>query len=119
MIRVDLPYPHGDLSPNGRAHHHAKARAVKSHRLWADVATLEALQAGEKADLAARPIPVRLTVRAKPRGPLPDRDNCVAMAKSYLDGIAQRLGVNDIAFASPVVEFATPRDGRFVIEVGA
>jgi hypothetical protein len=61
---------------------------------------------------------VHIVVHAKPKGPLPDRDNCVAAAKAYLDGIAQRLGVNDRHFATPTVEFAAPRDGRFVIEIG-
>lgn len=119
MIRVDLPYPARELWPNGRSHYHAKAKAVKSHRGWAQLATLEALQAGGIADLHQRPIPVRIVVSAKARGPLPDRDNCIAAAKSLIDGIADKLGVNDIAFGAPTVEFAAKRDGRFVIEIGS
>lgn len=118
MIRVDLPFPHKLLWPNGsRCTHRAVAGQKKAHRAWADLATVEALQGGS-VDLAQRPIAIKIIVHAKPRGPLPDRDNCVAAAKSLIDGIAQRLGVNDIAFSAPTVEFSTPRDGRFVIEVG-
>lgn len=117
MIRVDLPYPNKDLWPNGRAHHQVKARAAKAHRAWADLATVEALAKGT-VDVHQRPIPIKIIVHAKKSGSLPDRDNCIAAAKSLLDGIAQRLGVNDIAFAAPTVEFAYPRDSRFVIEVG-
>lgn len=117
MIRVDLPFPSKDLWPNGRAHWAAKAKAAKSHRAWADLATIEALAEGT-VDVHQRPIPIKIIVHGKPKGRLPDRDNCVAAAKSLIDGIAQRLGVNDIAFAAPTVEFASPREGRFVIEVG-
>lgn len=118
MIRVDLPFPHKLLWPNGsRGTHRAVAGQKKAHRAWADLATVEAMAEGS-VDVYQRPIPIKIIVHAKPEGPLPDRDNCVAAAKSLLDGIAQRLGVNDIAFAAPTVEFAMPRDGRFVIEVG-
>ena len=63
-------------------------------------------------------IPVRLVVHPKPKGPKPDRDNCVAAAKAMLDGIADALKVNDRRFEAPSVTFATPRDGRFVVEIG-
>lgn len=119
MIRVALPFPDKILWPNGRTRSHmAKARAVKRHRAWADIAALEAAQKGGIHADTQGPIPVLLIVHAKRMGPLPDKDNCVAAAKAYLDGIAQRLGVNDRCFAAPTVEFAAPRDGRFVIEIG-
>lgn len=117
MIRVDLPYPHKALWPNGRPHHLTKAREVKKHRLWADTAALAALQKAPIGEVSA-PFRVHLIVHAKATGPLPDRDNCVAAMKAYLDGIAQRLGVNDRCFAAPTVEFSAPRDSRFVIEIG-
>lgn len=118
MIRVDLPFPHKLLWPNGsRGNLFALSREKKKHRRWAADATLAVTQ-GAQVPEAHAPIPVKIVVHAKPRGPLPDRDNCVAAAKALLDGIAERLGVNDRNFATPTVEFATPRDGRFVIEVG-
>jgi crossover junction endodeoxyribonuclease RusA len=119
LIRVDLPYPVKALWPNGRAHHQAKARAVKAHRMWADALTVKAVQSRVDAIVVTPLVRVHLVVHAKPKGPLPDRDNCVAAAKAYLDGIAQRLGINDRLFAAPTVEFAPVRDGRFVIEIGA
>lgn len=130
MIRVELPYPHKLLWPNGsRGHVQSVASEKRKHKLWADLAALEAVQIAGIAtryaeycggSVAADTPPLRLNfvIHAKPKGPLPDRDNCVAAAKAYLDGIAQRLGVNDRMFAAPTVEFATPRNGRFVIEVG-
>ncbi|WP_230280248.1 hypothetical protein [Croceicoccus sp. Ery15] len=115
MIRVDLPYPHKTLWPNGpQRNYHAKARHKKSHRNWAWGAAK-----AEKGTVEGDPVPVRLIVHAKPTGPLPDRDNCVAALKAYQDGIAAAIGIDDKHFAEPTVEFAMPRDGRFVIEVGA
>ena len=35
----------------------------------------------------------------RPSGPAPDEDNINAACKSYLDGIADALGVNDRNFA--------------------
>lgn len=118
MIVVDLPYPHKLLWPNGRAHWAAKAVQVKRHRQWADTATLEAIGGRLIALDAFQPIPVAITVRPKPTGREPDRDNVVAACKAYLDGIAQRLHLDDRMFATPVVQFARPRDGRFVIKIG-
>ena len=114
MIRVDLPYPHKRLWPNGpKRNFHATAREKKNHRTWAWGAAK-----AEKGAVAGDPIPVRLIVYPKPTGPLPDRDNCVAALKAYQDGIATAIGIDDKHFAEPVVEFAETRTGRFVIEVG-
>jgi hypothetical protein len=63
-------------------------------------------------------IPVRLTVSAKPKGPLPDKDNALAACKAYLDGIAEALGINDSLFDPQPVHFSGRRSS-FIIEVGA
>jgi crossover junction endodeoxyribonuclease RusA len=114
-MKLDLPYPDKALWPNGRPHHMAKARQVKKHREWAWIAARADLSAFRACD----PVPVRITVHGKPRGPLPDKDGVIGAAKSYLDGIADAIRVNDRTFAAPTVEFAADRTGRFVIEVGA
>lgn len=115
-MKLDLPYPAKALWPNGRAHHQAKAREAKKHRQWG----YNTAMAGGRVAFApdAFPLRVRITVHAKPKGPLPDRDNVSAAAKSLLDGIADWIGVDDKHFAAPVVEFAEPRNGRFIVEIG-
>lgn len=110
---VDLPYPHKALWPNGRAHWAAKARETQKHRQWAHLATLAELNACEPFT----PATVTIRVYPKPRGPLPDRDNCIAACKAMLDGVADALAVNDRDFPAPKVEFCEPRDGRFVVEL--
>lgn len=114
-MQIDLPYPHKALWPNGRAHWAVKAREVKRHRTWAHMATLEAMNGKGWGEV---PTAIKIIVHAKPKGPMPDKDNCVAAAKSLIDGIADGLGVNDKDFPAPTVEFADERDGRFVIEIG-
>lgn len=111
---VDLPYPHKALWPNGRPHRMAKAREVKKHRAWAWGAAM----ANMEVRWSPNPIPVRIVVHGKPRGPLPDKDGVVAAAKSYLDGIADAVDVNDRHFAAPYVDFADTRTSRFIITIG-
>ncbi len=114
-MKIDLPWPDKILWPNGpRAKNHGhKASVVQKHRQWAHLATLEAL-GGDEPFL---PVAITIHVHAKPKGPLPDKDNCIAAAKSLLDGIADGLALNDRDFPAPEVIFATPRDGRFVVEL--
>lgn len=117
MIRLTLPWPNKLLWPNGsRGNHHAVSGQKKKHRGWATAETWRFARSWphDEGDIA-----IKLIVSAKPRGPLPDRDNCAAACKAYLDGIADALKVNDRRFAAPVVEYAQTRTGSFVIEVGA
>lgn len=111
---LDLPYPHKLLWPNGsRGSYRAVAGQKRKHKDWAT-----ALIGRQRPALDTGLVAIRLTVRPMPRGPLPDRDNCVAALKVYIDAIAKAIGVNDKNFAAPTVEFAAERTGRFVIEVG-
>lgn len=124
-MRVDLPFPDKLLWPNGprpRNHGHRNT-IVQKHRQWAYLATLEAIQEALTGEVGRFDkfalIQPTIEVHAKPKGPLPDRDNCIAAAKSYLDGIADALAINDRNFAAPLVTFAPERDGRFVVELSA
>lgn len=113
---IDLPWPHDYLWPNKRPlNKMAISKQTAKHRQWAKLATLEV-----KPKCFAHngePIPVTIHVYAKPRGPLPDRDNCIAAMKSSFDGIADALGVNDRLFLSPKVVFSEPREGRMAVEL--
>jgi hypothetical protein len=121
MIRVNLPYPAKILWPNGRTrNYHAKAAEVKKHRGWADTAALAALPVCHPQVFAGdHKLPVHIAVTGKPGGPFPDQDGVVASAKSYLDGIADRIGVNDRRFMAPTVEFiGRSKTGGFTITIG-
>lgn len=118
-LRIDVPWPPPLCWPNGRTlNHRAKAGQVKKLRGWAQMATWEAMNRQGKFWSDSQSIPVHIIVHAKAKGKLPDKDNCISAVKAALDGIAERIGVNDRWFAAPTVEFATPRDDRFVIIIG-
>jgi hypothetical protein len=117
VIRVELPYPHKALWPNGRAHWGAKAKQTAMHRAWGWKQAYNALHDGS-VDTDCASIPIKLIVSRKSKGVYPDKDNCVAAAKAYLDGIAEQLKVNDAKFAAPTVEFVPQIGCDLVIEVG-
>jgi len=83
-VRIDIPIPPRSLSPNGRAHWHAKGRAKRSQR---DTARLTAL-----AELGRNPQPrwhdatVSVTWYAK-SARWPDADNAIGSLKGAIDGL--------------------------------
>lgn len=112
---IKLGFPHKYLWPNGRSRiRAANHREEQKHKDWAYFATKEAAPRG--LELGA-PVPVQILVYPKGTGPAPDKDNCIAAAKHYLDGIALALGINDRSFDAPTVAFG-PREGRFEILIG-
>lgn len=116
---VRLSWPNKLLWPNGpRSNRHAVARIKKAARHEASWAAIEARQKYGIPVAVDGLLPVHIVVMAKPYGPLPDRDNCIAACKAYLDGIAEQIGVNDRDFAAPTVQFITPRCGEIEIHLG-
>ena len=113
-MTLDLPFPDKALWPNGRAHWDEKARAVKTAR---QAAWAAALAAGAKALPLGHAFDIAVTVHPKTRNAI-DRDNCVAALKSYLDGLADALGVDDRTFNTPSIAFADPvKGGRMTLTV--
>lgn len=90
IMAIDLPWPSRDLNPNSRPHWAKRARAAKKARQ--DAATM-AKHAGLGAIEADRLIVTAIFTPPdnRPR----DEDNMIANIKSYLDGIADVVGVND------------------------
>lgn len=116
---VSLSWPNKLLWPNGpRGNHFAVSAAKKRAKHDASWATIAARTQQGMPDLGEGEIPILVRVFAKAKGPLPDKDNCVAALKVQLDAIAAEVGVNDRRFASPVVVFAEPRVGRIEVVVG-
>lgn len=111
---VEVSWPVRALSPNGRAHHFAKYRAKKAARKEAFYATKAA-----KVGICAGDVPVLITlVFHPPTKNLPDEDNAVAGMKSYLDGVADALGINDSGFRLNRPVIAEPvKGGKVVIHI--
>ena len=114
-MQVDLPYPHKVLWPNGRTRNEAyKRRLQKLHKTWA----FEAAGCGTKRFPDATGAKIKLIVSPMPKGPPPDKDNCISAVKYYLDGISAAIGINDRFFSEPEVVFAERKQyGNMLIEV--
>ncbi len=110
---IELPFPAKILWPNGRGHHMAKHREFQKHKGWAFAATLA-------ANVAAPIGKVEWSATFYPKtSHAIDDDNARASLKSYQDGIAKALGVDDKTFAAPRIHFAEPvKNGRVVIVIG-
>lgn len=113
---IELPFPHKVLWPNGRTRSvQGKARITKQHKDWATLATKAYLS---RFDAPAVPSSLVFTVRPKPRGPMPDKDNASAAMKAYQDGIALALGINDATLGEPRILFGDRHPlGAVIVEV--
>jgi hypothetical protein len=87
IVEVSLPLPEQALWPNARPHWAVKAKAVQKAR---ELAWLLTNRTGDVV-----PGPYRVEIEATPRTRVFDEDNCKAACKSYVDGICERLGIND------------------------
>lgn len=111
-MKITLPWPSPDLSPNARIHWGRKSRAVKKYRhdaFWA---------AKEKGvPFLHKEINLRITF-IPPTNRKRDEDNCIASIKAGLDGIAQAWGINDTNFHIAEHSIARARKpGCVIVEV--
>lgn len=94
-LRVVLPWPHRGLSPNARVHWAVKRKLVQAARRHAHAETFYKAQ-------GCRAVPLdRIGYRCSfypPDRRARDEDNLIACMKSYLDGIAEALRIDDKKF---------------------
>ena len=110
---IVLPFPSSALSGHNNGNPHAKAGIIRKHREWAATATL-----GAKPKLPAEG-DITVTVRFVPANNRGDRINYPNRMKTYFDGIADALGVNDKRFV-PLFLFAQPEaPGRVEVWLSA
>lgn len=107
-VELTLPFPAKILWPNGRGHWAAKARSVASARRTAWALTLEA-SGGKWPTIAAK---LNWTIHPKTAHTIDD-DAPPSALKSYRDGIADALGVDD-KFFTATYAFAEPIKGGLV-----
>lgn len=93
-IVFSLPYPDAKLSPNRTkgAHWAVVSKARKQARVEAAVLTKQSVAFTPVSGL--RPIPIKVTFHP-PDKRKRDRDNMISAFKSYADGIADAIGVDD------------------------
>lgn len=111
MLKIILPWPRRVLWPNGRPHWAAKAEAITAARAAAwEAAILAAWDQGQSSatiDLTRAEIPLEVTFHPSANRRF-DKDGAISACKSYFDGLADALGVDDHVFS------ATPHRGEKV-----
>lgn len=115
-VRIELDWPHKNLSPNARVDWRVKHRAANSARHRAGWATVDAVG---RDRLAEGPLRVTTTFFPPDRRAR-DEDNLKASMKAIYDGIADGIGVDDKWFRhQPVVIGEPVKGGRVVVEIEA
>ena len=114
---VAFPFPHPSLFPNRKnGTHWTKTKAIKTEaREDAVEATKQAMQSDKTW---GDTIPLSIVFVA-PDCRHRDLDNCLAAAKSQLDGMADALGVNDKRFRPILIDYVKgDAPGAMIVAVG-
>lgn len=111
-IRVELPWPPDELSPNyrtgWRVKHDPKAR-YRSDCYY--IAKSQNVTFSKNVH-----IPLFITFHTK-TARTPDLDNCLSWIKNGLDSVAKAWGVNDRQFRPITIDFGSPvKGGKVVVE---
>lgn len=118
-LRVELSWPHKDLSPNSRAHFMAVSRAKKAAKSEAGWATKIAM-GRDKPTFPEGKIGVRVLAFPPKNWSTGDDDNITARLKAAFDGIAAALDLNDSRFRQDGVTWGAKTElGSIVIEIGS
>lgn len=116
-ILIELGWPAKALSPNSREHFMTKARFVKASRDTAYWATRAAMGLAKFSHDGEERVSFVVTAYP-PDKRARDDDNLIASTKSFRDGIAKALGVDDKFFDQRLQWGEPVPHGRLVIEVG-
>lgn len=115
-MRIRLPWPPKELSPNARQHWAKHAKEKKLYRLLCYRSTLP--HRLQKPDYVTGDASLRLEVTFyKPNRRSMDRDNLLARMKAGIDGVCDALGIDDKRFATVVVKVSDEVGGYVVLEV--
>jgi crossover junction endodeoxyribonuclease RusA len=118
-MKLVLPWPNRRLSPNARLHYMHKARVVREAREFAGWETLKQLPDAVRQSIAHGEDAIAVKIAFYP----PDKrhrddDNMLAMFKSYRDGIADGLKVNDRRFKPHYFFEEAEKPGRVEVIFG-
>jgi crossover junction endodeoxyribonuclease RusA len=108
-MRIELPWPPKDLSPNERPHWTKKAKAVKAYRT--ECGWRARAQGVNLSDVT--PVHMQITF-APPDARRRDRDNMIASCKALMDGLSDAIGIDDRHFI-PTYQIGEIRKGGAVI----
>ena len=113
-LTIALPYPHGDLTPNGRRHYRVVAQlraAAKS-----DGANCARLALNSRPSPFAPSDTLRALVTFRPpTNRRRDLDNVFSGAKAYMDGVCAALGVDDSRIQRATLQWGEKVKGGEVV----
>lgn len=111
-IHITLPWPHSDLSPNGRVHWAVKAGAVSAARRYAYLSCMSLLD----GRVIKQPKAARVEIEFYPPNKRHyDIDNLQARCKAYQDGVFEALCWNDKIVKSTMSTLGEVRQGGDVV----
>ena len=114
MLRVELPWPPRELSPNARVHWTAKAEAAQTAKAQGCYLTLEAELPTGWLWLDADGIQATYVFHP-PDKRKRDIDNYLSMMKNYIDGVCAALGIDDSRIKRTVIEWGSVVKGGKVV----
>lgn len=117
MITLELPFPDSHLMPNAarRLHWRTRAEYAKNYRMCGYVEAANAVRWDYQAPQGE--LELRITFHEPNKRPH-DTDGMLSAIKAGLDGIAERLELNDRQF-NPIVlqRGAIVKGGKVVVEI--
>jgi crossover junction endodeoxyribonuclease RusA len=119
MLRIELPWPHRDLSPNRarNVHWSKKSKAVREYRRQAAWDALRVIPADQRGKWQGTgDIPMTVTF-CPPDGIRRDRDNMQASFKAGFDGIADAMDVDDNRFVPTFRLGERIKGGKVIVEI--
>jgi crossover junction endodeoxyribonuclease RusA len=115
-LDIEVGWPARELSPNTSVHHMVLHRFRKAAKTEAGWATRIAMPV--KWHPAGDRIKVHLIAHPPKAWRTGDSDNLIAQTKSFIDGIADVLGINDRNFEAPTVEWAErTQRGKLIVRI--
>ena len=115
-VKISLPWPPNDLSPNSRTHWATKTQSKKAQR---EAGYYFAYPFRAQFVGVTSRLPLRL-VFYPPDARKYDLDGLLSRCKQSLDGVALCLGVNDVQFRPITIDMGEPdrKNSRVEVEIG-
>ncbi|MES2295229.1 MAG: endodeoxyribonuclease RusA [Pseudomonadota bacterium] len=117
-MKLTLPWPPKELSPNARIHFLAKSRVTKAYRETSYWLADALWRSGRNPCASEGPITLAFTFHPPDRRRR-DLDTMLSSVKAGIDGIADALGVNDVRFEYALKRAEPVKNGRVVIVIGS
>jgi crossover junction endodeoxyribonuclease RusA len=115
-LRLELPWPHKDLSPNARVHWAVRSQRTSRARADARLLCRSAINAAGWPMFEGRQLGVSFTFCPADQRRR-DLDNLISSTKAHRDGIADALEVDDSKFRLTAQMGPVSKGGKVIVEI--